>query len=408
MTERAIGLGPWMGIDNVHQPDDRTFQVPGAREKRLAALVAAHNVDLTDDGWPRSRPGTAQVLALTAGRRMVSAGGMLLVQEGDTLLQWDPETAESTVLLEDLVDADPYCHMVEYQGDVLVTDGLQCRRIRAGLVGSWGLEVPPEPDLTAVAGTLPAGRYLVAVTARDADGQESGAAPPAVLDLAAPGGIQIDPLIEDPLATHAAIYVSAPDQEEPMRVAVVRLDELPYTVTDLDTVREKIPLVSQGLRPPPAMMAALGAFRGYVLAGVGRWVFRSKGLQPQWWAWDTDRTGFPAEVTCIVGLADGWYCGTEGGLFWVSGEQPAGWAVTRIDSAAVRPGGRALSGGLFPALQYDGMVAAMVSADGLLLGLPGGVVRRETLDRYRFGGSGRVSVAYRQADDLRQVLVAVS
>lgn len=408
MTE-AIRLGPWpLGIDNVHAADHAVYQVPG-RGDPPARLLGAPNVELNDEGWPRSRPGTVPWTTLTAGRRLCSAGGLLLCQDGDSLLRIDPADGSSEVLIDGLLDAEARCLIQEFQGAVLVTDGTACWRIRDGIVGAWGLDVPDTSDLSATEGTLPPGRYLVAVTARDADGHESGAVAPAEITLTEAGGISIDvPGDLDPRATVLAVYVSSTNQHEPMLFGLVGLDDLPLVVADLEDVREKIPLVSEGLRPPPAGIVALGAYRGYVLAGVGRFVFRSKGTQPQWWAWRTDVTGFPHAVTSVVAVADGWYCGTVGGLFWVSGEAPVGWTVTRIDSTPVRPGGRALSGGLLPALQYDGLVAVMVSADSLLLGLPGGVVRRETLDRYRFAGTGEVSVAYRPASDLRQVLVAVT
>ena len=70
-----ISLGPWSGIDNVHDTDADTFQIAGENEAHRPALVTASDVDLTDDGWVQRRGGVVEGTALVAGLSLQARPG---------------------------------------------------------------------------------------------------------------------------------------------------------------------------------------------------------------------------------------------------------------------------------------------------------------------------------------------
>lgn len=83
----SISLGPWpLGVDNVHAPSHRVFQVPGQGQPP-ARLRSATNVALDDEGWPSARIGASIIGDLIGNSlRLISVGGVLYVQAGASLL----------------------------------------------------------------------------------------------------------------------------------------------------------------------------------------------------------------------------------------------------------------------------------------------------------------------------------
>lgn len=414
----SISLGPWpLGIDNVHGPSHRVFQVPGQGQPP-ARLRAASNVDLDDEGWPSSRAGTSVVgSALTAGARVFSADGTLFVQDDETLA-WDDDG-----LVEELAAPLITHEWPTGSGRLWCTDGTQKFQIRDGLVKPWGLAkpVPVLVDLEdGVTGALRAGTYLVATTLRSGalnspTAQESGAYALVEVELEAVGGFTVEQVVSDPNASHVAFYVSAVNGSEPLLVTIIAVTEDPdthvrsasLTLTDPDSLgATRLPLLTLGAGAPPNGITTLGSLQAFMLVGAGANLYRSRPGQP--WLFDlgTAIQVFPAVLTTIVGLQTGAWVGTQAGLYWVSGDAPESWRRVRACSDTVLPHGAVIPGGAIPALQVDAMVALFAVPTGFVAGLPDGSIRRLTQDRYHLPTATAVRIVYHES--ARRFYVAVT
>ena len=383
----------------------------------MRAIVDA---DLDSDGALSSRPGIETVRALADGRRILSKGGMLLCRDGDSLdlLDLDAEPQASTLIDGELdPDADLLAHEWPTGGDrAFVTDGTLAREVRSGVVRSWGLPVPADPTVTRISGSLPAGGYLVAVTFRDGPlsdpkAQESGARAPLLYTLTASGGLSVTATVTSPWATHVSFWCSAPDQSEPMRAAVVAVGESATVTAALTSIAQvrasEAPLITQGWQPPPSGICAIGSFQSFLMVAVGNVLYRSWPGVPGLFRYKSGLQLFPAPITAIVGLQDGAWIGTEGGLYWLSGERPESWGRVRVTTDAVLPEGALGDGAWFPKLQVESPLALFATRAGLVAGLPGGQARHLTRDVYHFATARRVSIAYRDSAP-RALLVAVT
>lgn len=398
---KPIPIGPWpLGADNVADEQASVFQLSKGKAARLRAAV---NVNLDDDGWPERRAGMALAYGAQAARTAVSLNGMLLLQDGGRIVRLLP--APQAVLVSGLGGAP--VRFCAFQRQVFWSDGSACGCIdRNGAATNWGLAVPAV-SASAVAGTLAAGTYRVAATFVDAAGREGGAAQAAALTLTSPGALRVAIPVRDPNARYVEIYASAgANQPDLFWCRRVALGHVPVTLSDLRISTR--PLRTQHLRGPVAG-AGLFTYRGYLLTWSGARLYRSQPKAPHLWDLRTQRFIFPGTVRTALALADGFYVGTDAGLFWVAGEDPAAWRVLQVDDRVYLAGGRRLAARKLPALQAGGVVALLASRDGLMVGLPGGQVMAATDGRLALPGTATAaSIAYREAGKYRQVLMALT
>lgn len=414
----SISLGPWpLGVDNVHAPSHRVFQVPGQGQPP-ARLRAATNVNLDDEGWPSAIPGTSVVGdPLAEGTRLVSADGTLFTQDGATLA-WGEEG-----LVDGLVGPLVTHEWPVGGGRLWCTDGVQRFQIRDGVFKPWGL-VKPTPVIVdleeGVTGTLRAGAYLVATTLRsgllnDPTAQESGAYAPIEVELETPGGFTVDQVVSDTNATHVAFYISAVNGSEPLLVSIVAVTENPDTFVRSASLTltspaqlgvTRFPLLTLGAGPPPMGILAIGSLQAFLLVGAGANVYRSRPGQP--WLFDLGMAiqVFPTAITTVVGLQSGAWVGTYGGLYWLAGDAPESWRRVRVCPDRIIPHGAVVPGGAIPALQTDALVALFATTTGLVAGLPDGSIRRLTQDRYHLPAATAVRIVYHESE--RRFFVAVT
>ena len=118
---KPVQLGPWVaGQDTFHDPGHPVFQA-GARGG--ARLVAASNVDVDDAGSYARRAGTTErVTASAAGLSVFSGAGLLLMQDGGSILLVDPSDWSTSELVTGLT-ADAKIIWHEHAGQVFWTNG---------------------------------------------------------------------------------------------------------------------------------------------------------------------------------------------------------------------------------------------------------------------------------------------
>ena len=143
-----IALGPWPpGLDNVHPPRHAVFQLPGKDGPR-PRLAVATDVELDDEGWPRTRPLVASTAVLD-GEGIVSVAGRLFYQAEGSLYEHGNATALVTGL-------SSKARLAEFGGRIFGSDGTTHFEIDGATVRTWGLPVPT----VALASTAPTAAAL--------------------------------------------------------------------------------------------------------------------------------------------------------------------------------------------------------------------------------------------------------
>lgn len=387
-----------MGIDNVHAVDARTFQPPGHQEKRLAALVAATDVDLNNDGWVSSRNALEVDTALTTGIGGWSVAGRMFYQDGGTLYE---RTTTDTALITGL---RARAMLTEHWGKVYITDGTTHWELDGQTMRDWGLPVPTL-SLSPGSGSLVAGTYLVQAAFVDAQGNEGGTSDVASAGLTDATAIVVDVAGASPTVASVNLYVSRKDQRHTSWLATVPLGRFPYTIQTDDTTAADPPKTEQ-MMGPISSAAGLFSFRAFLLMWRDSYVFRSEAAEPHLFHGD-DFMQFGATVTACEGVAGGMWIGTTKGLWWVQGEDPSQWVPVRKTFNAVARGSKKIQGWKIPRLQTDEMTALFIDTSGLVAGTADGRDVHLTDGVYTLDPTLRASIAYAERGDLRQLLVGM-
>ncbi len=152
----------------------------------LGWLARADNVDIDDTGAISDRDGFDLFLAgsLTGAFSTSDFSRLYIVDAGSLKRVGGPTLATG-------ITSAPM-HWCEVSKDVYYTNGVNSGILRQDdIVDEWSWPVPTEPVLAALSGSLPAGQYQVVCTYLLPDGRETGASPPAVIDLAADSALQM-------------------------------------------------------------------------------------------------------------------------------------------------------------------------------------------------------------------------
>lgn len=391
-------LGPWAGIDNVHNAGAKVFQVPGELEKRVPMLVQASNVDLDDDGWVTSRQPVSTITNFSAGLGGWVVGGRLFCQDGGILYEGN---TKDTPLITGLVGR---VSLYEYWGKIFVTDGSRHYEIEGDVVRAWGLPVP-QVTLAPASGSLSPGTYLVQVAFVDARGNEGGVSTLVSATLASATGILVSVSNQSIECVGANIYISGTGQKITSYLTTVALGKLPYIVQGDDVTTTDPPKTLQ-MTGPISNAAGIFSFRAFMLMWRDGVVFRSEATEPHLFHADNIMQ-FGGDVTACEAVKDGMWVGTTKGLIWVEGSESEGWIpVTKAFDAVLR-GSTRLQGEKVPKLRTNELIALFVTASGLVAGLPGGQMVPLTDNTYIFDAMLRASIAYVERDNLRQIVVGL-
>lgn len=393
-------LGPWpLGVNNVDPDSNDAFQ-PATQPGQLPAqLRAAVNLDLDKDGWPRRRVGRTKLATLIDGHSGQSVGGLHLVVDNGTLCQ----ALDDGRLISLMSGVGPRpLRAIESAGMIWWTNGEQCGRLVGGVPVPWGLQTPAQPMASVQAnGPLAAGRYLVTITVETADGLESGAPPAAVVELASAGAIVLSGLPTD--QPWINVYASSLNGRIPYWVrripaaATFTLDQVDLSTDPCDGI---------GAYPPPPGQA-LAEFSGRILIASGPALYWSGPAMPHHFKLATDVQLFGAYIDLLAVVPDGFYVRAGSETVFVSGNDPETWTRRVVDS---KPGAEGCSYVLarkLPKLQADGLVPVWVSADGPVVGLPGGRLAPLTEGRVAMDTFAQASVGYREENGIRQILMTL-
>lgn len=216
-----------------------------------ADLAVASNIDLDKTGAIARRDGYTSVS--TSGTHSIWSnrqGDTCYCMQGNVLKQVNDDLSMTT--LATLQAATPVSY-AQVNGRTYFSNGVDTGVIEQGAVRSWGAAPPTLSDVSVGVGNMPAGTYQFTLTWAMIDGQESGAALAAIVQVPAGGGLQFTslPVSNDPRIVAKKLYLSAPNGEEMFLAAVFANAQTTGTYAG-DTTEFSLPLDAQFRGAAPA------------------------------------------------------------------------------------------------------------------------------------------------------------
>ena len=386
MSAKTTPLGPFAGVNN--RLPDHQLTIVNRGQKAGDYLRNAVNVDLTAAGTLQRRKGSTLAVPGTRCHSLWSDGEQAFYVDGDTLYQYP-----RTVLRSGLVPGRRVSYCETTAGDVIWSNGTVMERIRAGVSAPLGLPVPnPAPIVTAsTGGGLNAGVYQVAITATNADGEESGATWPVQVVVADGGRIEVTGLP----GTLTNIYVSPLNGDKLYLAATTTASS--YIIPIMGTLRQS--LQTLGLRPMPAG-EIVREHGGRLLVVSGSTLYYSEpfgyGLHDPL----RGRIPFGGRITLLAPVEGGCYVGTETETFWLPGGDIEKTEVVELLPYGAVPG-------TDTALENEPGVAWM-STRGLIVADAQGQAKNVQEATVAVGPAQIGATLYREQDGMRQLVAAVS
>lgn len=371
----------------------------------LGDLEAALNVDLNDVGQLLRRKGTSAPVLAGVDRDLWASGSVCLGVGGNALKRIHP--GYTTTTLRTGLTAARALSYASVGDRVFYTNGVETGCVQEGAHRTWGLTVPGVFDLATASGTLPAGRYQVAITYIRSDGQESGARLASVLDVPAAGGVALTnmPVSADPTVVSKRVYLSSPGGEALYLAGAVSNAMTSFAVRELRM--GSAPLTTQFLSPPPAG-DHIAYFNGYMLVAVGNRLYPSIPYGPE--LFDL-RKAIPVldHITLVSPAEDGVWVGTESQVLWFGGDTPDRWAYRVVAEYGVIPGTLSLADGdVFGSGDAAGsLVALFTTKNGICAGRNGGAFSNLTQSRFAFPAQPTGVGVCRKHRGLAQYLVTL-
>lgn len=396
--KHLIQIGPFVkGVNNM--ADEASLGPDELRE--------ALNIDIDQSGGASSREGYSEVVTGTNTHSLVSWGGALLFVEDGTITRFDPVSSVKTVIVTGL-NPNRYVSYQRVRNELFWANGEQSGRLSKVFGNTpWAVPNPPvQPTLAALgSGSMPAGKYQIAITYVDSHGEESGTGLAA--EISCSGGISLSGIPAPGSGYFVRIYATPPNGDQFFEQAQLPNGVSTYSLYVFSD--QGMTLETQHTRPiPPGQI---------VRHGFGRlWVARDNVLMfscpvsPGIYRPMDDYLMFRKRITVLEPIADGiWLC-TPDETFFIQGPSPEQMAVQLVS----RHGGLEGTGMPLDAAKFgaalggiSGRVAYWFGDNGASIGLPQGQVRsfmegRVAVDQYSRGAS-----VLREENGMQQVITTV-
>lgn len=355
---------------------------PNKLETRLATNMPASylrdavNCDVTAKGTLVRRPGYRR--ALTANVRDLWGDG---ADDGYAVIDGVLCRLDAALTTTPLVDVGTARVSMSRgpDGTVCWSDGTVLERIVGATSASLLPATPVTPVVTVVAGSLPAGRYMMAFTAVGAGG-ESAASWPITVPLDAPGGIALSGCVPGTL-----VYMTGPNGEI---MTFVGMAEGPaFSVVSL--VQDGRRCETAGLVPMPSGQIVRHAL-GRLLVASGATLYMS---EPYRYGLMDPASGFMQFEAPITVIAP-----TQGGLYVAADQTYWFGQLPPTESRAVLPfGALPRSDVTVPASSDLTQRAAWMSPRGLVIADEGGEVTLPQDAALNFSTASRASTILRES-----------
>lgn len=376
---------PILGIDML---SDET-ELPSGTARSVVNVDLGTTTMKRREGYDIVLQGTADMTGIhTYGRRV-------FMGLGADLVELDPDTYQTTPLC-DMGSVDPI-DFHEYNDALYACGPRALWRIRSGQEPKpVGVRIPSLPAAVPIGfGTLTPGRYGVAVSLVDDEGEESPASMLGYLQLTA--GLRLEDLPVLP-GSKWRVYVTPPD------------GDVLYLAEEFDALLSQhavtvyphgAPCSTLHLLPmPPGDFFRGYAGRTYVAKGDTLWF--SEALRPHLMAPRANFVRFNGRIRFVEVMAGGAYVADDAGVWWMGGADPTAWTKRAASKAlALRRSSLQLLGEHFGA---TGDVVLWLSAQGYFLGTADGTVRQLQPGRIAIDPSTEGRSVFLMRDGFKQVI----
>lgn len=368
------------------------------RARLTAGCVAdAVNVMPTPDGSLVLRPRARLAYAGTAVRGALAVGHVVLLADGDKLIEYDTRTGSFRQLKT--IDIVGQFAGAVLNDELFFSTATEVLRYKGGTVRRWGVPTADEAGVTTVLGPAPSqpGRYKVATTLTNEFGEEGGVVAAQVIDVAEGRTLVVTP--PPPRAGYTTrVYVSSPNGETMYLQAEGATSSLVLTKVRDDTLR----MVTEGETPPePGHWVA--ATMGTIAVATAASVWLTNPLRPHARRYAERFFQFPAPVGMLEPCGGGLYVSADRTYFLSDVD---GTCAQRevLGYPAVSGTGVRLDG------PSDGAHSAMVgwmTPYGLAVGDSTGAVKLPSEDRFApsVGGAGGSGVV--ESDGVKSVVTTM-
>ena len=297
------------------------------RERQITPQIIL-NADVTDGGVIRVRGGYVLTKALTNCHSLAGEerglSVMLIVADGVTWPQalYRVEGAVATELCEVTGPLAPVSY-AEINNVIYASHPYwkATYDLLAGTVSSWGVPLPPAPDIALVAGDLPPSTYSLTYTSV-VGGRLGGNGP--LVKIKWEGGAQ--GILLRNLPEGAICWITHPNGEKlfmaPVAAGVVS-GQSPWLK----------PLPSFMVQPPPGFTHFVYAF-GRIWGARGKKLFYSDPSQYEWFR-PANFLTFLEDVVLVAPVTGGLYVSSLNNTWYLEGTDPAKMRSTRVGNGAV-------------------------------------------------------------------------
>ncbi|RZL88828.1 MAG: hypothetical protein EOP82_21670 [Variovorax sp.] len=382
MSIRPVKLGSMApGLNNRLEPTQ--LAVASDDKKGATFLYAADNVDLNRKGYLKRRRGQTVEAAGQAHSLWSDKDGAFAVIDSalNSLTPSGAGLARASVRVG--LPALPVSYSRGADGNVYWSNGQLIRRVVAGVDRPIAAEPPSLiPPINLISGALPAGKYLVAMTRQDENG-ESPATPVVQVDVPANGGIQI--LSADALQ----VYMSSADGDVLTLQGNTTGGAL-NVVTHTNN-RRRCATLNRELMPAGTIVRH---YNGCLLVASGNVLHVS---EPYNYGLRNPSKGyipFPEDITVIEPTANGVYlCADK--TYWIADLLMEG-ALAEVLPYGGIPG----TSGRFP--REDKVF--WQSSNGLVVGDKAGAAKAAQEGALEFSGASSGASLYRERDGMHHIV----
>ena len=376
------------------------------KDRQISPQVVL-NADVTDGGVIEARGGYRLAAALTNCHSVVGEecglSAMLCVADGITWPQalYRVEGAQATELCE-VTGPRARVNYVEINNVIYASNPYWkgTYSLLTGTVSSWGVPLPPAPDIALVAGDLPPGTYSLCYT--NVVGDRLGGNGPLV-KIRWGGGAQ--GILLGNLPTGALCWITQPNGKELFLAFVsggVVSGQSPWMK----------PLPSFMVQPPPGFMHFIYTF-GRIWGALGKKVYYSDPHQYEWFR-PANFLPFLEDIVLVAPTTGGLFVNSRKNTWYLDGTDPVKMDARRVGNGAA-PGtltmvqvaaniaGGAQTSDIFAQLSKM-PTPVWMSPTGFVVGSHGGNLTYLTENRMNIQARAQGASLYRIADGIPQVI----
>lgn len=383
-----------------NEPLDRKVEFAGLMtaddpfEVGFDGFVIADNVDMRRQRKVSRRPGFADTGYIAGGviHSAYADKKIFIFQEGTELKRFIT-FSDTPVLRSGLTDVGRLSAL-RIAGRIYWSNTFENGVIEPnGNERLLGVPVPTRVVGTEGTGNLGIGRYLYTFTQVEVDGRESGAPDPVLVEVSENAGLSFT--FSAGLARR--FYITEENGQELYLAAEILAGETSFVYRNRQP-RTSISCDRLLMSPLPAW-TAIDWYRASLLYAVGDNVEWSNTFDYELRDQATNYLHFGEPVEVIAALRDGFYVGTDSGIYWYSGANMAELDMTQVaDYGSIRGTKTHINGAVLGSGESTERIPVWSTQRGIVMGLPGGSLRNLHENKVDFPGGLTGTALYRNAD----------